>query len=135
MGSNFGIEVGSNFGIEEGFAKNIEVGSNFGIEEGMMKNSKDFPFSGTSLMGYVTASYDELVGVFGKPEFEDDVPTTYEKTSTEWRGQINGHRFTIYDYKWRRRNDSSLEQWHVGGDDPRIIARINQRLRKSYGAL
>ena len=96
----------------------------------MMKNSKDFPFSGTSLMGYIQASYFELRATFGPPNFEEDVPTTHEKTSTEWQGQINGYRFTIYDYKWRRTSDSSIEQWHVGGDDPRIITRINQRLRR-----
>ena len=93
-----------------------------------MKNSDGY-IRGTSLQGYVDASYDELVKTFGKPTFEDDADLRYEKTSTEWRGQINGSVYTIYDYKWRRDSDDSIEQWHVGGTDSLVVLRVEQRLK------
>lgn len=81
-------------------------------------------------MGSVTASYFELRAVFGPPNFEEESDARYEKTSTEWRGQINGHIFTIYDYKWRRDSDSSLENWHVGGQSKIVELLINERLKR-----
>jgi len=48
---------------------------------------------GTSLMGYVHTSYDDLVAVFGEPHFYE--PGTDDKVQCEWGFEYDGEVFTI----------------------------------------
>lgn len=78
---------------------------------------------GTSLQGYIEASYKELEEILGKPvEFTDGY-----KVSTEWifRKEETRQVVTLYDYKEVNTYDSSLPtveefrklksyNWHIG---------------------
>jgi hypothetical protein len=73
---------------------------------------------GTSLQGYVTVSYDDLVEAFGKP---DSVGDGY-KTDAEWNLEIDDTIVTIYNYKNGRNYNGAqglavdqITDWHVGG--------------------
>ena len=78
--------------------------------------------SGTSLMGHVAATYDELVEVFGQPiDFEVD------KTYNEWRVQLEGHTVTVYDYHADGRSIEGYK-WHVGGFEPIAVDLVEERL-------
>lgn len=79
-------------------------------------------YAGTSLLGYMEASYRDLVRVLGKPNAEGD----QYKVSTEWVVTFAGRTFTIYDYKVTRlydRGGISVKafralpkfEWHIGG--------------------
>lgn len=74
--------------------------------------------AGTSLMGKVKTTYDELVAVFGPPTYKGG-----DKTTAEWNIEflveedVDEEEYivaTIYDWK----QDSTpvgLHDWHVGG--------------------
>lgn len=74
---------------------------------------------GTSLQGYINATYDRLVSVFGPPNGE---PDGY-KTQAEWVLESPAGVVTIYDYK---QGDcycgegegipaEQVTDWHIGG--------------------
>lgn len=73
--------------------------------------------NGTSLQGYITISYKELVKAFGKPHWTDG-----DKTTAEWCFKtVEGVVFTIYDYK----NCSTPRGeylWHIGGKGELVVA-------------
>lgn len=70
---------------------------------------------GTSLIGYVATTYDDLVKLFGEPNTQMN-----DKVNAQWIIEIHDaadrlwHIVTIYDYK-----NSSIPKlqyhWHVGG--------------------
>lgn len=87
------------------------------------KLSKNDPsVNGTSLAGYIFASYDQLEKKFGKPHGR----SSDGKVKAEWDLNINGKVVTIYDYK------SSLPAkqnvvWHIGGNTnglPALLAKV-----------
>jgi hypothetical protein len=79
---------------------------------------------GTSLRGYVQASYADLAGLFGSKTISDD-----NKVSTEWKFTANdGRTVTLYDYKETNLYDRGLPSveefralssydWHIGAID------------------
>jgi len=79
----------------------------------MLKNVKSVSRSkaiGTSLDGYVTATYSQLQSMFGKPI----VGSGDGKVRREWVLDIAGAIITIYDYK-DSTPISKIIEWHVGG--------------------
>ena len=81
---------------------------------------------GTSLQGYVTAKYSDLVHAFGKPCW-----TSYrqdEKVTHEWMLEFTDAggetiRATVYDWKYYDggvavESDVPI-RWNIGGDSPR----------------
>lgn len=81
-------------------------------------------YVGGSLAGYISASYKDLVALFGPPNSEGDG----YKVSTEWRLVFKGHHFRLYDYKDTElydRSQPSVEEfrsfdsyeWHVGAEN------------------
>jgi hypothetical protein len=89
---------------------------------------------GTSLQGYVTASYAELAAIFGPAD-----PANRDgdgKVSTEWLLKFeDGTDATVYDYKDTSLYDEGLptpEQfralpsydWHIGGRSPEAVHRV-----------
>lgn len=83
--------------------------------------------SGTSLMGYIQASYKDLVKLFGPPKKADNY-----KVSTEWIVEDeSGNVATIYDWKSTNLYDEGLESirqlralplydWHIGAHNKEI---------------
>lgn len=75
-------------------------------------------FNGSSKIGYLNASYDKLVELFGQPLSGDS-----EKTDAEWQIMLeNGHPVAIYNYKngvAYNGNDGiptvEITEWSIGG--------------------
>ena len=70
---------------------------------------------GSSLKGYVNATYEELVGLLGFPTFNE--PSGDDKVQVEWVVEYKGEIFTIYDWKTFSRyyTENVLERFHIGG--------------------
>lgn len=70
--------------------------------------------NGSHLQGYMKASYNDLVKVFGNPTFG---PNAFEldKVTCEWILEYEDNKYcTIYD--WKIEETPSYEyQWHIGG--------------------
>lgn len=87
----------------------------------MFKRNDEADICGTSLQGYVTASYSKLVEMFGQPADGDGC-----KVSTEWAfTDESGNAVTLYDYKQTSMYDDGLPsvaefrarsayEWHIG---------------------
>lgn len=77
--------------------------------------------SGTSLMGYVKATYSEIVALFGEPHLG---PSGDGKVNVEWHVEFAVHDdefetddiyvATIYDWKEAEVPIGAYE-WHIGG--------------------
>lgn len=80
----------------------------------MIKFTKNANPHMTGLQGYVHATYDELVSVFGEPDLRDG-----DKVTAEWCLEFeDGTIATIYDWKMGE-TPRGLYRWHVGGYDAR----------------
>ena len=72
-------------------------------------NDRTNNINGTSLVGYVKATYEELVEAFGEPDYDMD------KSTAHWSIQApNGTVATVYDYK-NYSIPTGEYDWHVGG--------------------
>lgn len=75
--------------------------------------------NGSSLRGYINASYSDLVEAFGEPKSDTDE----YKTDVEWILVFNDDVVaTIYNYKDGKNycganglNVEDIREWHVGG--------------------
>lgn len=88
--------------------------------EGLMRaDDSDAPLSGSSLKGYLTASFRQLADLFGEPSSCGD------RVSTRWIAVWKGTFFHIYEYKDTALYDPdypSVEEframptygWHIG---------------------
>lgn len=92
-----------------------------------LKPTDTFP-NGTSLQGYVTASYDNLVAVFGEPNQSGD---DY-KVAFEWvLESVDGEIVTIYPWKNTNLYEEGLPginhmkntntRWHIGGKSKMVV--------------
>jgi hypothetical protein len=94
--------------------------------------------NGSHLLGYIRASYDDLVELFGEPNGGDD-----DKVHNSWdieftiytkKGEVEDTVYcNLYDWK---EVDHSVSQrgeydWHIGGVDPQADFLIYDLLRKS----
>jgi hypothetical protein len=87
---------------------------------------------GTSLQGYLEATRDELVEVFGEP-----VRTYGDKTTCEWDIEFrvmteDGDDFdyvvaTIYDWKMAPTINSRY-RWHIGGRNYQAVELVEQMM-------
>lgn len=73
--------------------------------------------SGTSLIGYLAATYDELVERFGAPNFGPNALSSDGKVTCEWVLKFGLTVVTIYDYK-ERKTPFYRYEWHVGSHRP-----------------
>jgi len=70
--------------------------------------------NGTSLQGYVEATYSELVAVFGAPSYGPDDADS-DKVTCAWELELeDGTIATIYDWK-EERTPRDNHRWHIGG--------------------
>ena len=80
--------------------------------------------NGTSLQGYVPATYDQLVERFGQPEGGGD------KTTVEWCLKFeDGTVATIYDWKVDE-TPTYMYNWHIGGKNKTAVTRVTQSLKQ-----
>jgi hypothetical protein len=94
----------------------------------------------TSLKGYVTATYQELVEAFGEPTYLTYGPDSDEyygedKVETEWEWVDDPcGRITIYDWKCydggRTSRSGQPYRWHIGGTSYWAIQVVADRLKK-----
>ena len=90
---------------------------------------------GTFLQGYIKASYDQLVKVFGEPH--DPNGDNY-KTDVEWAFEFaDGTIATLYNWKNGKNylGDEGLElndiyTWNVGGFDEKAVTKLKERLKE-----
>lgn len=86
---------------------------------------------GTCLQGYITADFDELVAIFGEPEWVDS-----DKVDVEWILEFaDGTVATIYNWKNGPNylGDEGLppevnEDWHIGGRSQRAVELVEAAL-------
>ena len=79
-------------------------------------------FSG--LVGYVTATYRELVKELGEPE------TDFDKSTAHWTVEApDGTVATIYDYK-EYTTPVGEYRWHIGGFDNKALLLVELILGK-----
>ena len=80
--------------------------------------------NGTSLQGYITATYDQLVERFGQPESGGD------KTTVEWMLQFeDGTVATIYDWKVDE-TPTYMYNWHIGGKNKTAVIRVTSTFKQ-----
>lgn len=86
------------------------------------------------LQGYVTATYDQLVEVFGIPDYMD--PSGDGKIDTEWE-VFNTPAGTVRIYDWkeydggRRSRDGNPYEWHIGGTTRKAVHFVIEKLAEA----
>jgi hypothetical protein len=87
-----------------------------------MKNFKVLNFQeadsltiGSSLKGYINATYSQLIELLGEPTYNE--PSGDNKVQVEWVVSFEGDIFTIYDWKTfsREYTENELKEFNVGG--------------------
>ena len=89
---------------------------------------------GTSLQGYIKASYEQLLNAFGAPN--STLCDNY-KTDVEWAFKFaDGTVATLYNWKNGKNylGDEGLElndiyEWNVGGFNDKAVSRLLEQLR------
>ena len=84
---------------------------------------KDASITGTSLQGYIEATYDDLVKAFGKPTYDSTEDGESDKVHTQWALEFENEEgdlivATIYDWKEENAYNSRVGKyrWHIGGN-------------------
>ena len=69
---------------------------------------------GSSLKGYINATYSQLLEILGEPTYNE--PSGDGKVQVEWVVSFEGDIFTIYDWKTfdERYTLEEYDRWHVG---------------------
>ena len=74
-------------------------------------NDEEVCWKGSSLRGYLEATTDSVVEVFGEPMDGDGY-----KTTREWHIKFeDGCVATIYDWNWTWMGSDVKVVWHIGG--------------------
>ena len=89
-----------------------------------MKNKKFDSRDGTHLVGYLSASYSDLLEEFGEPTVG---PSLDGKVQAEWEIGSSLGAITIYDYK-EEKPAELVTDWYVGGHSPAVLAVLAIRL-------
>lgn len=89
------------------------------------QNTKDAEVTGTSLVGYVKTTREELVKFFGEPTYSYGEG---DKVTVEWTLSFsNGDVATIYDWKRYELGTPELNEiydWHIGGNTSAVAGLI-----------
>lgn len=96
-----------------------------------MTISRTKKINGTSLIGYISASLQQLKEAFGDPCYFS--PSTYDKTQIEWRLLFeDGTIATIYD--WKRYgvipNADEVVDWNIGGKNHKALELVQEALKR-----
>jgi hypothetical protein len=94
-----------------------------------MKFTNDASIHGTSLRGYIIATFDELVDAFGQPDEGPD--DSADKITCCWRLEFeDGTVATIYDWK-EESTPYHRYDWHIGGKNSDAVEFVQQTLATS----
>ena len=84
---------------------------------------KDAEITGTSLQGYITADFEDLVKAFGPPAYDSTEHGVSDKVHTQWALEFEDEEgdlviATIYDWKEDSPYASRVGKynWHIGGN-------------------
>jgi hypothetical protein len=78
--------------------------------------------NGTSLQGYVTATYSQLEKLLGKPTYGPNANID-GKVTCEWVLHFDdGTVVTVYDWKTYSKTPKGPYSWHIGGANERAVA-------------
>lgn len=78
---------------------------------------------GTSLKGYITTTYTDLVRIFGRPSYEFG-----DKTTAEWILEFSdGTVATIYDWK-EYETPEGMYDWHIGGNSAAALSAVQEAM-------
>jgi hypothetical protein len=118
---------------KESFADTLNNKAATSKKRNFRTHADDLDWVGGSLLGYLTATYADLVRVFGKPSknFDD------YKSDAEWQIAFDdGTRGYIYNYKNGKNYlgkdgtpKTQITEWNVGGMDVKVIDSIKQALK------
>lgn len=94
-------------------------------------NETNVNAGGTSLQGYVSVSYHELLSKFGEPTVGDAY-----KIDAEWEILFDdGKVATIYNWKDGKNYNGPdgldvryITNWHIGGRDKEVVSRVQELL-------
>jgi len=105
----------------------------------MIKFTKCDDITNTSLKGYISLTYKELVSIFGRP---NGIYDPGDKVDWEWTFKLNFTPICIYNYKdgpnytHKKVTAKSIEMWHIGAlflEDLKILEDyINQRTNNKF---
>lgn len=95
-----------------------------------IENSDSIQVCGSSLSGYITSTYDELVAAFGEPTFTDIDPR--EKVQCEWVLRIGDVVATIYNWKTGV-VPLDVYEWHIGGFDRGEVDAVRRAIAEHRG--
>ena len=92
---------------------------------------KDASITGTSLQGYIEATYDDLVKAFGEPTFDSTKGDEGDKVHTQWALEFEDEEdnlvvATIYDWKEDSAYNSRVGtyNWHIGGNSYEAVEAV-----------
>ena len=96
-------------------------------------NDTNVNAAGTSLVGKITASYENLIETFGEPMEGDGY-----KTDADWKIEFeDGSVATIYNWKNGKNycghsglKTVNIRNWNIGGVDDMVVDYIQQTLRQ-----
>tara|TARA_E500000318_G_scaffold46204_1_gene43597 strand:+ start:473 stop:826 length:354 start_codon:yes stop_codon:yes gene_type:complete len=100
-----------------------------------IENSQSIKTSGSSLIGYVEATYEELIKAFGEPTYKE--PSGCGKVTTEWKLEFahqDGKYVIATIYDWMMYDDGTAcrsgekFKWHVGGFDYEALELVEEAL-------
>ena len=97
-----------------------------------IENGRYLSATGTSLQGYINASYDELIEAFGEPTGDGDG----FKVDVEWVLRFDGETIaTIYNWKNGQNHEGDagmdvedMTSWHVGGHSADALTAVKAAL-------
>ena len=94
--------------------------------------SKGASISGTCLQGQIVTTYDELVKVFGEPDFGPD-DFSGDKITCEWCLEFDDGEdivvATIYDWKYGETPYHKTE-WNIGGKSYEAVDAVYKAMGK-----
>lgn len=86
--------------------------------------------NGTHLQGYIKASYQDLIKVFGKPTYGPN-STNIDKSTCEWVLEYEDNQYcTIYDWKLDETPDY-VYRWHIGGFNEDCVKAIEDYFERN----
>ena len=98
-------------------------------------SADDFEFKmviGTSLSGYIKATYNQLLSVLGEPTCAK--PSGDDKVQKEWVVKYKGNYYTVYDWKTYDVNYTvnELDRFHVGSkcNASEFISELQDKINK-----
>ena len=88
--------------------------------------------SGTSFHNVtIQATYNELVKALGNPTYTVDVGI-YDRFAYEWSGEINGEKWTLYDWREGEEIYDNLDgaiDWHIGAKNRSICYDVQDAIQ------